>query len=119
MGLLNGVQHPSSHDTDTTDDFEGAVATQSQIKDLTEKVDDVRASVALMGVSQATTSGDVRVLSAKFDGLAERMEDRIEKLEDERASERTATEWRNWAERALYAGIGAGVLELARTLLSR
>jgi len=119
MGLLNGVQHPNGHDTDFIDDLEEAVATPSQLKDLTEKVDDVRASVASMGVLQATTSGDVRVLSAKFDGLAERMEDRIEKLEEERSTERANHEWRSWVERLLYAGVGAGVLELARTLLSR
>ena len=90
------------------------VAITQQLRDLDKKADDIRASVASIAVAQATTAGDVKVLTARLEGFEERIEGRLLVLE----AERTRAEWRSWAERLLAAAGGAGVAELARTLLS-
>lgn len=91
------------------------VAIQQQIEALTEKVDDVRGSVAAMAVSQEKTAGDVRVLSAKLDGFDDRIEPRLAALEVGRERD----EWKAWAERLLSGAGLAGLFELARHWIVR
>lgn len=114
LNLLNGTtQPPVGPDPDL--EGEDLVAIQQQIRDLDEKVDDIRGSVANMAVSQANTAGEVKVLTTKLEGFKETVEDRITALETERSRD----EWRAWAERLGAAMVGAGGLELARQFLSR
>ena len=88
---------------------------QQQIRDLDLKVEDIRSSCANIAVAQATAAGKQEVLAAKVEGFEQRIEDRVAALE----MERSRNEWRAWAERLLSAMGGAGVLELARLLLSK
>lgn len=96
-----------------TEADEDDVAVNQQIRDLDEKIDDIRSSMAGMAVAQATTAGDVKVLAATVKGFEERIEDRLEVLEQHRA----VTEWQKWGERLAAAVIGASCIELARRAL--
>lgn len=95
----------------------GDVAAQTvqhqMLRDLDQKVDDIRGSVASMSVSQAITAGDVKVLATKLDGFEEGVDRRIGALE----AVKSRDEWQAWAERLAAAIIGGGALEVARRWL--
>ena len=94
---------------------ESAVQIQQSIRDLDVKVEDIRSSVAVLSVGQATAAGKVEVLATKLDTFKENVEDRIRALETERAR----AEWRAWAERLAAAIGGAATLELVQRMLAR
>ena len=112
MVRSNGIAHATACEPEGPEAY---VASQQQIKDLTEKIDDVQSSVSTMAVAQATAAGKVDVLGAKFDAFTAHLGDRVQKLEAARSTD----EWRAWAERLGYALVGAGALELARQLVVR
>lgn len=91
------------------------VAIQQQIRDVAEAVDDIRGSVASIAISQATMAGDIKVLTATQEGFEIRIEKRVADLE----ASRTRDEWRAWVERLAAALGGAGLWQLAHSLLSK
>lgn len=107
VGETNGV--PAFWD-DAAMEKAYTVPLQEQIRDIAKIADDIRASVANMAVQQAVTSGDVKVLAAKLDGFEERIEPRIEALENGRR----ANEWQAWAERLAAFVLGGGVLQVVQ-----
>lgn len=109
MRALNGLS-PLRLIGDVNDDLGDDVATNQQLRDLDEKVEDIRSSIANMAVAQATAAGEVKVLATKFDGF----EDRIEALE----AARDRTDLRAWIERLVYGALGAALVQLAKLLHS-
>lgn len=115
LGTEGNGGPPADHYDDDDMGETVTVAIQQQIRDIAKTADDIRASVATMGVQQAVTTGEVKVLATKLDGFEERIEPRIAALEVGRSRD----EWRAWAER-LFSGAGlAAAFELARHLLSK
>lgn len=85
------------------DDDVAITAQQQMLRDLGDKLDDVRGFVSDMTAGQAVLTGKVDVLASQL-GAAERVNDlRLSKLEraEERANQRA------WIERMIYAALGA------------
>lgn len=91
------------------------MATNQQLHNLDEKLDDIQHAVATLAIEQATMGGEVKVLATQLGGFKETFDDRLTKLE----AARSRDEWRAWAERLAAALGGAGVLQLAQHFLGR
>lgn len=114
---LNGQTHDSHHpaldDFDEDDDV-ATGALQQQIRDLAEKTDDLRASIATVALKQAEAAGQLAVIDTKVDGYVEAIDKRLAALEQAK----TMAELRAWIERLLWTGLGAGVYDVAQRVFA-